>query len=63
MDDLNRAYFERRIFQEKEAARMATSLQARERHEELAEAYRFRCMMNAELSAEPATPLELERAA
>jgi hypothetical protein len=41
LDD--RTYFLRRALQEDEAARKATSAEVRERHLELAEAYRFRC--------------------
>lgn len=41
LDD--RTYFLRRALQEDEAARKAMSAEARERHLELAEAYRFRC--------------------
>ena len=47
MDANDRAYFLRRAFQEEEAARLATCREARDRHEELAAAYRFRCRMDA----------------
>ena len=43
----DRAYYLRRALQEHEAARMATCPQARERHEELAAAYRLRSGMDA----------------
>ena len=41
MNDLE--YYRMRMRQEKEAARVAKSLQARERHERLASAYDLRC--------------------
>ena len=47
MDANDRAYFLRRALQEQEAARLATCSQARNRHEELAAAYHFRCRMDA----------------
>ena len=46
MDANDRAYFLRRILQEQEAARSAASAEARERHEELAAAYQFRCRLD-----------------
>jgi hypothetical protein len=47
MDANDRAYFLRRALQEQEAARLAACPQARNRHEELAATYRFRCRMDA----------------
>jgi hypothetical protein len=43
MDAKDHAYFLGRALQEQEAARRAECSQARQRHEELAAAYRFRC--------------------
>lgn len=43
MDAKDRAYFLRRALQEQQAARNAACPEARERHEELAAAYRFKC--------------------
>lgn len=47
MDANDRAYYLRRALQEQEAARTATCRKARDRHEELAAAYRLRCRMDA----------------
>lgn len=47
MDAKDRAYFLRRALQEQEAAFNASCAEARERHEELAAAYRFRCSQDA----------------
>ena len=47
MDARTRAYYLRRIVQEQEAASQASCAEARERHEELAEAYRLRCRFDA----------------
>lgn len=44
----DQTYYLRRAFQEDEAARAATCEAARERHLELAAAYRFRCCQNQE---------------
>lgn len=43
MDADDRAYYLKRTLQEQEAARNASCPEARERHEELANAYRHRC--------------------
>jgi hypothetical protein len=43
MNAKDQAYYLRRILQEQEAANNAACWQARERHEELASAYRSRC--------------------
>ena len=43
MDARDQAYYLKRIVQEQEAAANAASAVARERHEELAAAYRYRC--------------------
>ena len=43
MDASERAYYLRRALEEHEAARSAAPAEARERHEELAFAYRLRC--------------------
>ena len=48
MDAKDRAYFLRRVLQEERAARSATCPEARDRHEELAAAYRLRCRLSAE---------------
>ena len=50
MDAFERAYYLRRILQEREAARIATSAEVRERHEELASAYQLRCRVDAQLA-------------
>lgn len=47
MDARTRAYYLRRIVQEQEAASHAGCAEARERHEELADAYRLRCRFDA----------------
>ena len=47
MDVNDRDYYLRRALQEQEAARNAACLPARERHEELAKAYRLRCRLDA----------------
>jgi hypothetical protein len=47
MNAKDRAYYLRRILQEQEAASAAASAEARERHEELAEAYQLRCRLDA----------------
>jgi len=52
------AYFLRRIQQEQEAARAATCTQARERHEELAQAYRLRFQIDALISKINLSPVE-----
>lgn len=46
MDARDRAYYLRRIVQEQEAAKMAVCREARERHDELAAAYRLRCQID-----------------
>lgn len=43
MDTNDRAFYLRRIRQEQEAARTAVNRIVRQRHEELANAYRLRC--------------------
>jgi hypothetical protein len=48
MNASDRTYYLRRILQEQEAARVAMCPEARERHEELADAYRLRCRMDSE---------------
>ena len=45
MDADDRAYYLRRTIQEQEAARHAACPEARERHEELLNAYRLRCRL------------------
>jgi hypothetical protein len=47
MDARDQAYYLKRIVQEQEAARRATCPAARERHDELAAAYRLRCQINS----------------
>jgi hypothetical protein len=59
MDAKDHAYFLGRAFQEQEAARRAECSQARERHEELAAPYRFRCSQGA-ASARQASPNDPE---
>lgn len=60
----DRAYFLKRALQEQEAARVATCAEARERHEELAVAYRLRCRMDVS-SSDPqiSIPIEVHYAA
>lgn len=60
MDAQERTYYLRRILQEQEAARVAKSAEARERHEELAAAYQLRCRVDAQLTAMKAPPPTLE---
>ena len=43
----DQSYYLRRAFQEREAACAAACPEARERHEELAAAYRLRCRLGA----------------
>jgi hypothetical protein len=43
VDGRDRAYFLRRAIEEQEAGRNAACVEARERHEKLAAAYRLRC--------------------
>lgn len=47
MDATDRTYYLRRTLQEQEAAHNAACPEARERHEELANAYRLRCRFDA----------------
>jgi hypothetical protein len=50
----DRTYYLRRALQEQEAACAAACVEARERHEELAAAYRRRCRPGAMLRPRPA---------
>jgi hypothetical protein len=45
MDASEQAYYLRLTLQEEDAARNATSVEARRRHEELAIAYEMRCLL------------------
>ena len=60
MDAKDRAYYLRRALQEQDAARIATCPEARDRHEELAAAYRFRCRMDSALGETEAQPAQEE---
>lgn len=46
MQESDLSYYRRRALQEDECVRKATSERARERHLELASAYRLRCAIN-----------------
>ena len=50
MKESDLSYFRRRALQEDECVRKATSEQARDRHLELASAYRLRCAINCNYS-------------
>ena len=49
LDDIS--YFARRAREEDQAAKQATCAVARERHEEMEDAYRFRCMLARQLTS------------
>lgn len=56
MDARTRAYYLHRIVQEEDAARKTNCAEARERHEELAEAYRLRFRFDTLEEASSQTP-------
>lgn len=66
MDARDQAYYLKRIVQEQEAARRASCPAARERHDELAAAYRLRCQINslrAALTRNVEVPQQIEQVA
>jgi hypothetical protein len=64
MDARDRAYFLKRALQEQEAAQVSICAEARERHEELAAAYRLRCRLDISSSdSELSMPIEVHYAA
>jgi hypothetical protein len=62
-DDMNaddRSYLLRRAREEREAARIATCIEARERHLELAAAYEFRCRLAPPEATPPLQTFEVK---